>query len=217
MLRQGRPGACSVMRTFRLPLRASTGISGNLAHARPMVCGKRAAESLKPFAPSEYRKFLCSLLNSNDVRRPLHTKLSAAVSQRRSVNFQVTVLKILVSYPRGHASMADLKRDMAILATSGRDWAERTRRLAARVPDLDIFSQGLVERLDGGWRITDKGRAVLEIMEARSASGLPQAPEAVRESFGQTDGAPLALRNQRRQKRRRLRRAAAAKRTSSAQ
>ncbi|WLB24093.1 hypothetical protein [Bradyrhizobium japonicum] len=130
------------------------------------------------------------------------------------MNFQVTVLKILVSYPRGHASMADLKRDMAILATSGRDWAERTRRLAARVPDLDIFSQGLVERLDGGWRITDKGRAVLEIMEARPASGLP---EAVRESFGQTDGAPLALRNQRRQKRRRLRRAAAAKRTSSAQ
>jgi len=130
------------------------------------------------------------------------------------VNFQVTVLKILVSYPRGHASMADLKRDMA---TSGREWAERTRRLAARVPDLDIFSQGLVERLDGGWRITDKGRALLEIMEARSASGLPQAPEAVRVTFRQTDGAPLALRNQRRQKRRRLRRAAAAKRTSSAQ
>nr|WP_249790399.1 hypothetical protein [Bradyrhizobium yuanmingense] len=65
--------------------------------------------------------------------------------------------------------MADLKRDMAILATSGRDWAERTKRLAARVPDLDIFSQGLIERLNGGWRITDKGRVVLEIMEARPA------------------------------------------------
>lgn len=42
------------------------------------------------------------------------------------MNFQVTVLKILVSYPGGFALMADLKRDMAILATSGNDWAERT-------------------------------------------------------------------------------------------
>jgi hypothetical protein len=67
------------------------------------------------------------------------------------VNFQVTVLKILVSYPDGFAVMEDLKRDMAILATSGRDWADRTRRLAACVPDLDIFSQGLVDRESGGW------------------------------------------------------------------
>ena len=85
------------------------------------------------------------------------------------MNFQVTVLKVLVSYPDGFAVMADLKRDMAILATSGRDWSERTKRLAARVPDLDIFSQGLIERMNGGWRVTDKGRAVLEIMEARPA------------------------------------------------
>jgi hypothetical protein len=83
------------------------------------------------------------------------------------VNFQVTVLKILVSYQNGFAVMADLKRDMAILATSGRDWAERTRCMGSRVPDLDVFSQGLIERLNGGWRITDKGRSVLEVMEAR--------------------------------------------------
>ncbi|MET4788370.1 hypothetical protein ABIF64_000548 [Bradyrhizobium japonicum] len=56
---------------------------------------------------------------------------------------------------------------MAILATRGRDWAERTKRLAARPPDLDIFSQGLVERLNGGWRITEKGRGLLEFIEAR--------------------------------------------------
>jgi hypothetical protein len=42
------------------------------------------------------------------------------------VNFQVTVLKILVSYPDGFALMAELKRDMAILATSGQEWTERT-------------------------------------------------------------------------------------------
>ncbi|MGY2844218.1 hypothetical protein ACVIWU_005909 [Bradyrhizobium sp. USDA 4509] len=82
------------------------------------------------------------------------------------MNFQVTVLKVLVSYPDGFAAMADLKRDVAILATSGRDWVERTKRLAARVPDLDIFWQGLVERENGGWKITVKGRTVLEFMEA---------------------------------------------------
>ncbi|MET4121456.1 hypothetical protein ABIB85_007930 [Bradyrhizobium sp. JR1.5] len=94
------------------------------------------------------------------------------------MNFQVTVLKILVSYPDGFAVMADLKRDMAILATSGRDWTERTKRLGARVPDLDIFSQALVERLNGGWRITEKGRAVLEFMEARPCDLEPVAEEA---------------------------------------
>jgi hypothetical protein len=86
----------------------------------------------------------------------------------------VTVLKILVSYPDGFALMAELKRDMAILATSG---PERTRRLAARVADLDIFSQALIERLNGGWRITDKGRSVLDLMEGRGAE-----PETVREA-----------------------------------
>lgn len=47
------------------------------------------------------------------------------------MNFQVTVLKILVSYPDGFAVMADLKRDMAILATSKRDRVERTKRASA--------------------------------------------------------------------------------------
>jgi hypothetical protein len=89
------------------------------------------------------------------------------------VNFQVTVLKILVSYPDGFAVMADLKRDMAILATCGRDWADRTKRLASRVPELDIFSQRLVKRENGGWKITGKGRAVLEFMEARPGANLP--------------------------------------------
>lgn len=89
------------------------------------------------------------------------------------MNFQVTVLKILVSYPDGFAVMADLKRDMAILATSGNDWVERTRRLGSLVPDLDIFSQALIERMNGGWRITEKGRAVLELMEARPSRPVP--------------------------------------------
>ncbi|MDF0492796.1 hypothetical protein [Bradyrhizobium yuanmingense] len=98
------------------------------------------------------------------------------------MNFQVTVLKILVSYPDGFAVMEDLKRDMAILATSGRDWADRTRRLASRVPDLDIFSQGLVERISGGWRVTAKGRDILEFMEARPAPSEPSLTSLVNET-----------------------------------
>jgi hypothetical protein len=83
------------------------------------------------------------------------------------VNFQVTVLKVLASYPDGFASFNNLKRDMAVLATSGKDWTERTKRLAARLPNLEIFSQGLVVRLEDGWRITQRGRSVLEMMERR--------------------------------------------------
>jgi hypothetical protein len=78
----------------------------------------------------------------------------------------MTVLKVLVSYPDGFACLDDLKRDMAFLATCGKDWSERTKRLAARIPNLAIFSQGVVERLDGGWRITQQhSRHVLAIME----------------------------------------------------
>jgi hypothetical protein len=111
------------------------------------------------------------------------------------VNFQVTVLKILVSYPDGFAVVEDLKRDMAILATSGREWTDRTKRLAAQVPDLDIFSQRLVERTSGGWQITAKGRAVLEFMEARPAAPEPiQAPlieDATAPIFAVTQVPPL--------------------------
>jgi hypothetical protein len=83
------------------------------------------------------------------------------------VNFQVTVLKILITYPDGFAPMAELKRDMAILAASGRDWADRSRRLADRLPNLDIFADGLVTRENGGWKISEKGRAAVLIMERR--------------------------------------------------
>ena len=83
------------------------------------------------------------------------------------MNFQVTVLKVLASYPDGFASLNNLKRDMAVLAASGKDWTERTKRLAARLPNLEIFSQGLVVRLEDGWRITQRGRSVLAMMERR--------------------------------------------------
>jgi hypothetical protein len=132
------------------------------------------------------------------------------------VNFQVTVLKILVSYPDGFAVMVDLKRDMAILATSGRDWAERTKRLAARVLDLDIFSQGLVERLNGGWRMADKGRAALELMEARAAeirteSAVPLAESSASNQPSSLLAARRSGRSQRLHRRRAARERARAK------
>jgi hypothetical protein len=126
------------------------------------------------------------------------------------VNFQVTVLKILVSYPGGFATMEDLKRDMAILATSGREWTDRTRRLGARMPGLDIFSRALIERSAGGWRITEKGRAVLDVMEGRSADALPVAdePSPVLQST-EVRSLPIPVERDRRQSGRQQRRRAA--------
>jgi hypothetical protein len=51
--------------------------------------------------------------------------------------------------------------------------AERTKRLASHVPDLDILSQGLVERLNGGWRVTEKGRSVLTFIALRLGPTVP--------------------------------------------
>ena len=82
------------------------------------------------------------------------------------VSFQITILKVLAGHPDGRASLADLKRAVAILISSGLDWNDRTKRIAARSPGLDIFSQLLVLRDDAGWKITDAGRALLASVEA---------------------------------------------------
>jgi hypothetical protein len=37
------------------------------------------------------------------------------------MSFQITILKVLAGHPGGRASLADLKRAMAILITSGSD------------------------------------------------------------------------------------------------
>jgi len=128
------------------------------------------------------------------------------------VNFQVTVLKVLVSYPDGWASLADLKRDVAILATSGREWSERTSRLAAGMPGMEIFSQGLVERRDGGWRITSAGRTVVDMMETKqTAPEPPQAQSTVPERWpivAPSEGFVVTRPNRRRLQRRRGHRSA---------
>jgi hypothetical protein len=95
------------------------------------------------------------------------------------MSFQITVLKVLAGHPEGRASLADLKRAMAILVTSGSDWTDRTKRLAARAPDLEIFSQSFVLRDNAGWEITDAGRAFLHFLQApiQPTSGDQHAPD----------------------------------------
>jgi hypothetical protein len=96
------------------------------------------------------------------------------------VSFQVTILKVLAGQPEGCLSLADLRNNVAILISSGPDWTDRTKRIATRSPGLDIFSQGMVLRSSGGWRITDAGRAFLAECEVPISSNSQEpAPEAV--------------------------------------
>jgi hypothetical protein len=96
------------------------------------------------------------------------------------VSFQITVLKVLAGHPEGRASLGDLKRAVAILISSGSDWTDRTKRLAARAPGLDIFSQSFVLRDDVGWQITDAGRVFLTSVEKLPiTAGGEEAPELI--------------------------------------
>jgi hypothetical protein len=97
------------------------------------------------------------------------------------VNFQVSVLKILAGYPTGLATLRELKRDLALLVTSGQDWSDLTRRLAVEFPQLDIFTLGFVERYSFGWRLTRKGLMALEMMEKKAKAALTGRPAAVDE------------------------------------
>jgi len=99
------------------------------------------------------------------------------------VSFQITVLKVLAGHPEGRASLADLTRYVSILISSGTDWTNRTKRLAARVPKLDIFAKSFVLRDDRGWRITESGRQFLASLEAPLSIGSEsaQAPATTKE------------------------------------
>ena len=72
----------------------------------------------------------------------------------RGVSIQITTLKVLSGHPEGRASHADVTRSVAILMSSGADWSNRMKRVAARAPDLSIFSSGYVIRDKSGWQIT---------------------------------------------------------------
>ena len=86
------------------------------------------------------------------------------------MSLQIAILKVLVSHPEGRATISALNSDLCILNTSGSDWTDRLRRLAARAPGLDIFDQRLVLRDNSGWQITPEGRAFLDWLESAAAS-----------------------------------------------
>ena len=77
------------------------------------------------------------------------------------MSLQIAILKVLVSHPEGRATIAALNSDLSILNTSGPDWTDRLKRLAARALGLDIFGQKLILRDSSGWQITPEGRAFL--------------------------------------------------------
>jgi hypothetical protein len=105
------------------------------------------------------------------------------------VSLQVAILKVLSSYPSGRAGVAALSADLAILNSSGKDWTERMKRLAARAPELDIFSQRLVLRDAVGWQLTDAGRRLLSALEQPAVEASPEVAVAP----PQIDAADLPL------------------------
>jgi hypothetical protein len=90
-------------------------------------------------------------------------------------------IEVLAGHPEGRASLADLRRSVAILISSGSDWSDRMKRLAARAPCMDIFSQLFVLRDDAGWQITDAGRVFLASLETliQMTADSERAPEVV--------------------------------------
>ena len=82
------------------------------------------------------------------------------------MSFQITVLKVLAGHPGGRATLSDLRCALAILISSSSDWTNRTKRLAARAPDLDILCQRCVLRDDTGWQISDVGQTFLASIDA---------------------------------------------------
>ena len=105
------------------------------------------------------------------------------------MSLQIAILKVLVSHPEGRATIAAINSDLWILNTSGADWTDRLRRLAARAPGLDIFGQKLILRDSAGWQISPEGRAFLDWLERGASRAIaplakpsPNAPEAANDN-----------------------------------
>ena len=80
----------------------------------------------------------------------------------------------------GRQTFTETGDSLLILISSGTDWTNRTKRMAARAPKLDIFADSFVLRDANGWHITERGRQFLASLEAPlPIVALPvQAPEA---------------------------------------
>ena len=109
------------------------------------------------------------------------------------VSFQLTILKVLVGHPEGRASHADVTKSVAILMSSGADWSDRMKRLAARAPSLSIFSSGYVIRDASGWQITDTGRAFLTWIEAPTSEPALLEPAVLQAAAATPDIPPNVI------------------------
>ena len=89
---------------------------------------------------------------------------------RLSVSFQITILKVLAGQAEGRAALPELTRQVSILISSGPDWTERTKRLAALAPGLNIFQSRFVFVDRANWQITDAGRAFLISLETPTSA-----------------------------------------------
>jgi len=113
------------------------------------------------------------------------------------VSIQVAILKVLASHGNGRATLASLKRDIVILTASGGDWSARLRRLAGRVPSIDIFGSGYVLRDHDGWEITAEGRDFLYGLEAvtqdNQANEVEQPASSVSEAAERPPGTLIVV------------------------
>jgi hypothetical protein len=89
---------------------------------------------------------------------------------RLSVSFQITILKVLAEQADGRAALPELTRQVSILVSSGPDWTDRTKRLAALAPGLGIFRSRFVFVDRASWQITDAGRAFLISIETPTSA-----------------------------------------------
>jgi hypothetical protein len=113
------------------------------------------------------------------------------------VSIQVAILKVLASHGNGRATLASLKRDIVILTASGGDWSARLKRLAGRVPSIDILGSGYVLRDRDGWEITVAGRDFLRALEAVTQDNLPVEielqPSHDTDAAGRREGALIVV------------------------
>jgi hypothetical protein len=92
--------------------------------------------------------------------------VSVEYAGRGVLSFQITILKVLAGHPDGQASLSEVTHAVSLLMSIGPDWTNRTKRLAALVPELDIFGRSFVVRNDSGWQITQRGIRFLTLLEA---------------------------------------------------
>jgi hypothetical protein len=107
------------------------------------------------------------------------------------LSIQIAILKVLASHGSGRATLNSLKHDLAILSSSGADWHARIKRLALRVPEINIFGSSYVLRDAEGWQITSAGREFLRDLEAVTQDNL--APPALAEAVTRTQGALIVV------------------------